>query len=65
MTLVEGDTGVIVIDPLSSVETAQAALALDREHCATVTSAPELVVPAAVVNEDTVLWARTVPSTRE
>jgi alkyl sulfatase BDS1-like metallo-beta-lactamase superfamily hydrolase len=32
MTLVEGDSGVIVIDPLISVETAGAALALYREH---------------------------------
>ena len=32
MTLVEGETGVIVIDPLISVETAAAALALYREH---------------------------------
>ncbi|MFG2820504.1 alkyl/aryl-sulfatase [Kitasatospora sp. NPDC048365] len=32
MTLVEGDTGVIVVDPLISVETAAAALALYREH---------------------------------
>ncbi|MBI1375885.1 MAG: MBL fold metallo-hydrolase [Frankiales bacterium] len=32
MTLVEGDTGVIVIDPLISTETAAAALALYREH---------------------------------
>ncbi|MFD4443595.1 alkyl/aryl-sulfatase [Nocardia sp. NPDC058519] len=32
MTLVEGDTGVIVIDPLISVETAAAGLALYREH---------------------------------
>ncbi|MYW28501.1 alkyl sulfatase dimerization domain-containing protein [Streptomyces sp. SID2119] len=32
MTLVEGDTGVIVIDPLISAETAAAALALYREH---------------------------------
>ncbi|MBT2207066.1 alkyl/aryl-sulfatase [Actinomadura sp. NEAU-AAG7] len=32
MTLVEGDRGVIVIDPLVSVETAAAALALYREH---------------------------------
>lgn len=32
MTLVEGDTGVIVIDPLISEETAAAALALYREH---------------------------------
>lgn len=32
MTLVEGDAGVIVIDPLISVETAVAALALYREH---------------------------------
>ncbi|MFD9421854.1 MULTISPECIES: alkyl/aryl-sulfatase [unclassified Streptomyces] len=32
MTLVEGDTGVIVIDPLISAETAVAALALYREH---------------------------------
>jgi alkyl sulfatase BDS1-like metallo-beta-lactamase superfamily hydrolase len=32
MTLVEGDTGVIVIDPLVSMETAAAALALYREH---------------------------------
>ena len=32
MTLVEGDTGVIVIDPLISAETATAALALYRRH---------------------------------
>jgi alkyl sulfatase BDS1-like metallo-beta-lactamase superfamily hydrolase len=32
MTLVEGDTGVIVIDPLISAETAAAALALYRAH---------------------------------
>ncbi len=32
MTLVEGDTGVIVIDPLVSKETATAALALYRTH---------------------------------
>jgi len=32
MTLVEGDTGVIVIDPLISKETAAAALALYRAH---------------------------------
>ncbi len=32
MTLVEGDSGVIVVDPLVSVETAAAALALYREH---------------------------------
>ncbi|TKG69253.1 alkyl/aryl-sulfatase [Prauserella endophytica] len=32
MTLIEGDTGVIVIDPLVSTETAAAALALYREH---------------------------------
>ncbi|WP_326675415.1 alkyl/aryl-sulfatase [Streptomyces sp. NBC_01237] len=32
MTLVEGDTGVIVIDPLISAETAAAALALYRKH---------------------------------
>ncbi|GAA1358337.1 alkyl/aryl-sulfatase [Streptomyces beijiangensis] len=32
MTLVEGDTGVIVIDPLISTECAAAALALYREH---------------------------------
>jgi alkyl sulfatase BDS1-like metallo-beta-lactamase superfamily hydrolase len=32
MTLVEGDRGVIVIDPLISAETAAAALALYREH---------------------------------
>jgi alkyl sulfatase BDS1-like metallo-beta-lactamase superfamily hydrolase len=32
MTLVEGDTGVIVIDPLISKETAAAALALYRQH---------------------------------
>ena len=32
MTIVEGDTGVIVIDPLISTETAAAALALYREH---------------------------------
>ena len=32
MTLVEGDEGVIVIDPLISAETAEAALALYRSH---------------------------------
>ena len=32
MTIVEGDTGVLVIDPLISTETAAAALALYREH---------------------------------
>jgi alkyl sulfatase BDS1-like metallo-beta-lactamase superfamily hydrolase len=32
MTLVEGDSGVLVIDPLISVETAAAALALYRRH---------------------------------
>lgn len=32
MTLVEGETGVIVIDPLISIEVAAAALALYREH---------------------------------
>ncbi|MFI5618652.1 alkyl/aryl-sulfatase [Streptomyces sp. NPDC051567] len=32
MTLVEGDRGVVVIDPLISAETAAAALALYREH---------------------------------
>ena len=32
MTIVEGDAGVIVIDPLISTETAAAALALYREH---------------------------------
>jgi alkyl sulfatase BDS1-like metallo-beta-lactamase superfamily hydrolase len=32
MTLVEGDTGVIVIDPLISAETARAALGLYRAH---------------------------------
>jgi alkyl sulfatase BDS1-like metallo-beta-lactamase superfamily hydrolase len=32
MTLVEGDTGVIVIDPLMSAEVAAAAFALYREH---------------------------------
>ncbi|MFI2213893.1 alkyl/aryl-sulfatase [Streptomyces sp. NPDC020141] len=32
MTLVEGDRGVIVVDPLISAETAAAALALYREH---------------------------------
>ncbi|HEY3506505.1 MAG TPA: alkyl sulfatase dimerization domain-containing protein [Actinocatenispora sp.] len=32
VTFVEGDTGVIVIDPLISVETARAALALYRAH---------------------------------
>ncbi len=32
MTLIEGDEGVIVIDPLVSTETAAAALALYREH---------------------------------
>ena len=32
ITFVEGDTGVLVIDPLISTETAAAALALYREH---------------------------------
>ncbi|MFD8568330.1 alkyl/aryl-sulfatase [Streptomyces sp. NPDC059639] len=32
MTIVEGDTGIIVIDPLISAETAAAALKLYREH---------------------------------
>jgi alkyl sulfatase BDS1-like metallo-beta-lactamase superfamily hydrolase len=32
MTIVEGDTGILVIDPLISTETAAAALALYREH---------------------------------
>src|SRR5688500_3986873 len=32
ITFVEGDTGVIVIDPLISTETAAAAIALYREH---------------------------------
>jgi len=32
MTVVEGDSGVIIIDPLISTETAAAALALYREH---------------------------------
>jgi alkyl sulfatase BDS1-like metallo-beta-lactamase superfamily hydrolase len=32
MTIVEGETGVVVIDPLISVETAAAALGLYREH---------------------------------
>ena len=32
MTIVEGDTGVLVIDPLISTETAAAALALYRQH---------------------------------
>ncbi|MDN4597173.1 alkyl/aryl-sulfatase [Leifsonia virtsii] len=32
ITIVEGDTGIIVIDPLSFAETARAALALYREH---------------------------------
>ena len=32
MTIVEGDTGVIVIDPLISAECAAAALALYRKH---------------------------------
>ena len=32
MTIVEGDEGVLVIDPLISAETAAAALALYREH---------------------------------
>ena len=33
MTLVEGDKGVIVIDPLVSSECAEAAIALYRQHC--------------------------------
>ncbi len=32
ITFVEGDSGVLVIDPLISIETAAAALALYREH---------------------------------
>jgi alkyl sulfatase BDS1-like metallo-beta-lactamase superfamily hydrolase len=32
ITFVEGDTGVLIIDPLISIETAAAALALYREH---------------------------------
>jgi alkyl sulfatase BDS1-like metallo-beta-lactamase superfamily hydrolase len=32
MSVIEGDTGIIVIDPLISAETAAAALALYREH---------------------------------
>jgi alkyl sulfatase BDS1-like metallo-beta-lactamase superfamily hydrolase len=32
MSVIEGDTGIIVIDPLVSVETADAALALYRKH---------------------------------
>lgn len=32
MTVIEGDTGVIVVDPLISVETAAAAMALYRKH---------------------------------
>ncbi len=32
MTLIDGDTGWIVVDPLTSEETARAALALAREH---------------------------------
>ncbi|GGN69174.1 alkyl sulfatase [Streptomyces albiflavescens] len=34
MTIVEGDTGIVVIDPLISAETAAAALKLYREHVA-------------------------------
>lgn len=33
ISFIEGDTGVVVIDPLISAETAAAALALYREHC--------------------------------
>ena len=40
MTFVEGDTGVIVIDPLISIETAAAALALYRRTAGTGRSAP-------------------------
>ncbi|MFC9970920.1 MBL fold metallo-hydrolase [Spirillospora sp. NPDC127200] len=32
MSFIEGDTGVIVVDPLLSVEPARAALGLYREH---------------------------------
>lgn len=32
MTIIEGDTGVIIIDPVTSVETAQAAIELYRQH---------------------------------
>ena len=40
ITFVEGDTGVIVIDPLISAETAAAALALYRRTAATGRSRP-------------------------
>ena len=36
ISFIEGDTGVIVIDPLVSTETAAAALKLYREHCVNV-----------------------------
>ncbi len=45
MTIIEGDTGLIVIDPLLSVETAKAALALYRANSP---SAPEKPVVAVV-----------------
>jgi len=32
MTIIQGDTGLIIVDPLTSEETAEAALALVREH---------------------------------
>jgi len=32
MTVIQGDTGLIIVDPLTSEETAEAALALVREH---------------------------------
>jgi alkyl sulfatase BDS1-like metallo-beta-lactamase superfamily hydrolase len=32
MTIIEGDTGLIIIDPVTSVETAQAAIELYRQH---------------------------------
>lgn len=32
MTIIQGDTGLIIVDPLTSEETAEAALALAREH---------------------------------
>ena len=44
MTIIEGDTGLIVIDPLLSVETAKAALALYRANVPSTSIKPVLAV---------------------
>mgnify|MGYP002662481684 CR=1 FL=1 len=48
MTIIEGDTGLIVIDPLLSVETARAALALYRSHRGAATPAGSGALRAGV-----------------